>query len=67
MPKIRLTPANEDASVELPNKPTEGSGPRVTLYPFLSVEYMWSCVGQLDKTTLADPKSCPSIGDHLIE
>ena len=61
----RLTPANEDASVELPNKPTEGSGPRATLYPFLSVEYVLSCVVQLDKTTLADPKCCPSIGDHL--
>ena len=65
MLKTRLTATSKGATVDSPNKPTEGSGPRATLYPFLSVEYVGSCVEQLDKTTLADPKSCPNIGDHL--
>ena len=65
MLKTRLTAKGKGATVKAPNKPTEGSGPRATLYPFLSVEYIGSCVGQLDKATLADPKSCPNIGDHL--
>ena len=65
MLKTRLTARNKGATVKAPNKPTEGSGPRATLYPFLSVEYIGSCVEQLDKATLADPKSCPNIGDHL--
>ena len=65
MLKTRLTTRNKGATVESPNKPTEGSGPRATLYPFLSVEYSGSCVEQLDKATLADPESCPNIGDHL--
>ncbi len=65
MLKIRLTARNEGAIVKVPNKPTEGSGPRATLYPFLSVEYVGSCVEHVDKATLADPRSCPNIGDHL--
>ena len=65
MLKTRLIAKNKGATVESPNKPTEGSGPRATLYPFLSVEYVGSCLGQLDKATLADPTSCPNIGDHL--
>jgi len=65
MPKTRLTAKSEGATVGLPNKPADGSGPGATLHPFLSVEYVGSCVEQLDKATLADPKSCPSIGDHL--
>lgn len=66
MLKTRLTARSKGATVEAPNKPTEGIGPRATLYPFLSVEYVGSCVGRLDKATLADPKSCPNIGDHLM-
>ncbi len=65
MLKTRLTAKSKGANVESPNKPTEGSGPGATLYPFLSVEYVGSCVEQSDKATLADPKSCPNIGDHL--
>ncbi len=65
MLKTRLTARTEGATVEAPNKPIEGSGPRVTLFPFLSVEYVDSSIPQTDKATLADPKSCPSIGDHL--
>jgi len=63
--KTRLTIRSKSDTVEPPNKPTEGSGPRVTLYPFLSVEYVCSYAKQVDKTTLADRKSCPNIGDHL--
>ena len=65
MLKTRLTVRNKGATVKTPNKPTEGSGPRATLFPFLSVEYDGSCIEQLDKATLADPKSCPTNGDHL--
>ena len=66
MPKTSLTTRGKSDTVETPNKPTEGSGPRATLYPFLSVEYVWrSMMEQLDKTILADPKSCPNIGDLL--
>jgi len=65
MLKTRLTARNKGATVKTPNKPAQGSGPRATLFPFLSVEYDGSCVGQLDKTTLADPKGCPTNGDHL--
>ena len=54
-----------DWLVELPNKPTEGSGPRATFHPLLSVEYVGSFVEQLGKTALAGPRSCPNIGDHL--
>ncbi|MGB3863458.1 MAG: hypothetical protein WBE11_07430 [Candidatus Aminicenantaceae bacterium] len=66
MLKTRLAARNKGATVEAPYKPTEGSGPRATLYPFLSVEYVGSCVGQLDKAALTDPKSCLNIGDHLM-
>ena len=66
MLKTWLTAKSKGATVKSPNKPTEGSGPRVRPSPFLSVEYVGSCVDQLDKATLADPKSCPNIGDHLI-
>ena len=65
MLKTGLTAKSKGATVESLNKPTEGSGPRATLYPFLSVEYVGRSVVQLDKATLADPKSCPTIGDHL--
>ena len=65
MLKTWLTGKSKSVTVKSPNRSTEGSGPRAMLYPFLSVEYIWSCVDQLDKTTLADPKSCPNIGDHL--
>ena len=67
MLKTGLTAKSKGATVESLNKPTEGSGPRATLYPFLSVEYVGSSVVQLDKATLADPKSCPTIGitSHL--
>ena len=65
MLKTGLTAKSKGATVESLNQPTEGSGPRATLYPFLSVEYVGSSVVQLDKATLADPKSCPTIGDHL--
>jgi hypothetical protein len=44
----------------------EGSEPRATLCPFLSVAYIESYIVQSDKTALADPKSCPNIGVHLI-
>ena len=64
MLKTRLTARKKGATVNMPNKPTEGSRSRVTLYPFLSGEYVGSCVGQLDKATLADPKSGPTIGHH---
>ena len=65
MLKTRLTARGKGATVKAPNRPTEGSGPRAMLYPFLCVEYVGSCAGQLDKASLADPKSCPNIGDHL--
>ena len=61
---IRLTVRSKGGTVNVPNKPTERSGPRARLYPFLSVECVGSWVVQLDKATLADPKSCPNIGDH---
>jgi len=67
MLKTWLTAKSKGATVKSPNKPTEGSGPRVRPSPFLSVEYVGSCVDQLDKATLADPKSCPNIGDHLTD
>ena len=65
MLKTRLTARSKGATVKLPNKPTEGSGPSAKPHPFLSVEYVGSCLGQSDKTTLADPKCCPNTGDHL--
>ena len=33
---------------------------------FFSVEYIGSCGEREDNATLADPKSCPNIGDHFI-
>ena len=65
MLKPGLIAQNKGVTVESPNKPTEGSGPRVMPYPFLSVEYVGSYVEQVDKTTLADPRCCPNNGDHL--
>jgi len=65
MLKTWLTAKSKGATVKSPNKPTEGSGPRDTLFPFLSVEYVGGCVEQLDKATLAGPNCCPNIGDRL--
>ncbi len=65
MLKTSLTTRNKGDTVEAPNKRTKGSGPGAILYPFPYVEYVRNCVERLDKTTLADPKSCPNIGDHI--
>jgi hypothetical protein len=66
MLKTKLTARNKGATVETLNKPTKGSGQRATLCRFLFVGYVRSCVGQLDKATLTDPKSYPIVGDHLM-
>lgn len=65
MLNLRLTAKGKGATVTAPNKPTERTGRKATLYPFFSVKDVGTCVGQPDKATLADPKSCPNIGDHL--
>jgi len=56
MLKTSLTARNKGATVEASNKPTEGSGPKSTFYAFLSVKYLGSCVEQLGKAALADPR-----------
>ena len=65
MLKIRLTTKDKADTVIPPNQPTEGSGERAKLYPLLSVENIGIGWEQIEKTTLADPKSCPNIGDHF--
>ena len=65
MLKTRLTATNKGATIKAPNEPTEGSGPRAKPHPFLSVEYIASSAGRLDKVTLADPKCCPNTRDRL--
>jgi len=60
----RLTSKDRRATVKIPNTPTKGTGPSATLHPFLSRDCIGRCVEHLDTATLADPKSCPNIGDH---
>ena len=44
MLKTRLTAKGKGATVKAPSKATERSGPKATPYPFLSIEYVGSCV-----------------------
>ena len=44
MMKAELISKSQGATVQAPNKPTEGNGQRAMLQPFPSVEYIDSCV-----------------------
>ena len=65
MLKTRLTTLSAGATFESSYKLAVGSGPRAKLHRFLSVEYVWGSMRQLDQVTLANRRCCPNIVDPL--